>query len=229
MKKRVVVITALAVVTYFAIQHAPQASRDEDEVPDMSTICIVDTPAHVSSEALTADQLAILYASDGVRDKNGELVLSPLLERDWRGGISPAPGVQGPWRHGDLAATLPWYAPWVVPQQSDKGGGCQKATGGDRVPEPGTLLLILTGILMTIKWRDKMGLTEIGISEKLSNILADKGYKIVRIDTDTSEGEYYLKNGMLGSYEIYKAEFDLSFPELVLIVEPEILKKENNE
>jgi len=68
----------------------------------------------------------------------------------------------------------------------------------------------------------------VGISEKLSNILADKGYKIVRIGTDASEGEYYLKNGMLGSYEIYKAEFDLSFPELVLIVEPEILKKENN-
>ena len=120
----------------------------EDDKVDMSTICIVDnTPAHVSSEALTADQLAILYASDGVRDKNGELVLSPLLERDWRGSISSAPGVQGPWRQGDLTATLPWYAPWVVPQQSDKGGGCQKATGSNRVPEPGTLALMLAGIL----------------------------------------------------------------------------------
>lgn len=168
--KKIVVIAVLA-AAYFASQHAlPTPSREEDEVPDMSTICIVDTPAHVSSEALTADQLAILYASDGVRDKNGELVLSPLLERDKRGDISPAPGVQGPWRQGDLAATLPWYAPWAVPQQSDKGGGCQKATGSNRVPEPGTLLLILTGILMTIKWRDKMGLTEIGISEKLSNM-----------------------------------------------------------
>lgn len=58
--KRVVVIAVLAAVTYFASQHAPQVSREEDEVLDMSTICIVDTPAHVSSEALTADQLAIL-------------------------------------------------------------------------------------------------------------------------------------------------------------------------
>jgi len=155
MKKRVVVITALAVVTYFAI---PQASRDEDEVPDMSTICIVDEPSYASSEVLTADQLTILYASDGVRDKNGELVLAPLLERDKMGDITPAPGVQGPWRHGDLAATLPWYAPWVVPQQSDKGGGCQKATGSNRVPEPGTLALMLAGILTfitTTKWRIK--------------------------------------------------------------------------
>lgn len=168
--KRVVVIAVLA-AAYFASQHTlPTPSREEDEVPDMSTICIVDEPSYASSEALTADQLAILYASDGVRDKNGELVLSPLLERDKRGNITPAPSVQGPWRHGDLAATLQWYAPWAVPQQSDKGGGCQKATGSNRVPEPGTLLLILTGILMTIKWRDKMGLTEIGISEKLSNM-----------------------------------------------------------
>ena len=130
----------------------------EDDKVDMSTICIVDTPAHVSSEALTADQLAILYASDGVRDKNGELVLAPLLERDKRGDITPVPGVQGPWRHGDLTATLPWYAPWVVPQQSDKGGGCQKATGSNRVPEPGTLALMLAGILTfmtTTKWRIK--------------------------------------------------------------------------
>ena len=157
MKKRVVVITALAVVTYFAIQHAlPTPSREEGEVPDMSTICIVDAPEqHISGEVLTSDQLAILYASDGVRNKNGELVLSPLLERDRRGSISSAPGVQGPWRQGDLAATLPWYAPWVVPQQSDKGGWCQKATGGNRVPEPGTLALMLAGILMTIKWRMK--------------------------------------------------------------------------
>lgn len=72
--KRVVVIAVLA-AAYFTSQHAlPTPSREEDEVPDMSTICIVDTPAHVSSEVLTADQLAIVYASDGVRDKNGELV-----------------------------------------------------------------------------------------------------------------------------------------------------------
>lgn len=136
----------------------PVPHPEEDEVPDMSTICIVDTPAHVSSEALTADQLTIVYASDGVRDKNGELVLSPLLERDKNGEIVQSPGVQGPWRHGDLAATLPWYAPWVVPQQSDKGGGCQKETGSNRVPEPGTLALMLAGILTfmtTTKWRIK--------------------------------------------------------------------------
>lgn len=156
MKKRVVVITALAVVTYFAIQHAPQASRDEDEVPDMSTICIVDAPEqHISGEVLTSDQLAMVYASDGVRDKDGELVLSPLLERNKSGKIVPAPGVQGSWRRGDLTAQLPWYAPWVVPRQSGNGGGCQKATGGNRVPEPGTLALMLAGILMTIKWRMK--------------------------------------------------------------------------
>jgi len=154
--KRVVVIAVLAAVTYFTSQHAlPTPSREEDEVPDMSTICIVDEPSYASGEVLTAEQLSILYASDGVRDKNGELVLAPLLERDKMGNIPPAPGVQGPWRHGDLATTLPWYAPWVVPQQSGKGGWCQKATGGNRVPEPGTLALMLAGILMTIKWRMK--------------------------------------------------------------------------
>lgn len=57
----------------------------------------------------------------------------------------------------------------------------------------------------------------IAISEKLSNILADK-YKIVRIDTDVSEGEYYLKQSVRGSYEIYKAESDFSYAELLLIV-----------
>jgi len=56
----------------------------------------------------------------------------------------------------------------------------------------------------------------------------DKGYKVVRIDTDVSEGEYYLKQSVRGSYEIYKAESDFSYAELLLIVEP-ILKKENNE
>lgn len=130
----------------------------EDDKVDMSTICIVDAPEHMIGEALTADQLAIVYASDGVRDKNGELVLSPLLERDKNGEIVQSPGVQGPWRQGDLAATLPWYAPWVVPQQSDKGGGCQKETGSNRVPEPGTLALMLAGILTfmtTTKWRIK--------------------------------------------------------------------------
>lgn len=157
--KRVVVIAALSAVTYFASQHTlPTPSREEDEVPDMSAICIVDAQEHMIGEVLTPDQLAMVYASDGVRDKNGELVLAPLLERDKRGNITPAPGVQGPWRQGDLAATLPWYAPWVVPRQSGKGGGCQKATGGNRVPEPGTLALMLAGILTfmtTTKWRIK--------------------------------------------------------------------------
>lgn len=51
-----------------------------------------------------------------------------------------------------------------------------------------------------------MNLTKIGISEELSNILTDKGYKIGRIDTNVSEGEYYLKQDVRGSYEIYKAE-----------------------
>jgi len=58
----------------------------------------------------------------------------------------------------------------------------------------------------------------IAISEKLSNILIDKGYKVVRIDTDVSEGEYYLKQSVRGSYEIYKAESDFSYAELLLIV-----------
>lgn len=153
--KKIVVIAVLA-AAYFTSQHAlPTPSREEDEVPDMSTICIVDEPSYASSEALTVEQLTILYASDGVRDKNGELVLAPLLERDKRGDITPAPGVQGPWRQGDLVATLPWYAPWVVPQQSDKGGGCQKVTDSNSVPGSGTLALMLAGILMTIKWRMK--------------------------------------------------------------------------
>lgn len=57
-----------------------------------------------------------------------------------------------------------------------------------------------------------MNLIEIGISKELNNILADKGYKIVRIDTIISEGESYLKQSVKGNYEIYKAEFDLNFP-----------------
>ncbi|MCZ2128584.1 MAG: hypothetical protein LC099_12570 [Anaerolineales bacterium] len=67
-----------------------------------------------------------------------------------------------------------------------------------------------------------MNLTEIGISEKLSNILTDKGHKIVRIDTNVSKGECYLKQDVRGSYEIYKAESDFSRAELLLIVEPKM-------
>ena len=150
--KRVVVIAALSAVTYFASQHAPQVSREEDEVPDMSAICIVDAPEHMNSEVLTPDQLAMVYASDRVRDKDGELVLSPLLERGKDGKITPATEPQGPWRHGDLMAQLPWYAPWMMVPRSGSGD-CQK--NSSKVPEPGTLALMLAGILMTIKWRTK--------------------------------------------------------------------------
>lgn len=65
-----------------------------------------------------------------------------------------------------------------------------------------------------------MNLTEIGISEELNNIIADKGYKVVRIDTNVSKGEYYLKQDVSGSYEIYKASGDFSYAELLLIVLP---------
>lgn len=85
--KRVVVIAALSAVTYFASQHTlPTPSREEDEVPDMSAICIVDAQEHMIGEVLTPDQLAMVYASDGVRDKDGELVLSPLLEQKTKAG-----------------------------------------------------------------------------------------------------------------------------------------------
>lgn len=148
--KRVVVITALAVVTYFAIQNAPQASREEDEVPDMSTICIVDAPEHMSGEVLTSDQLAMVYASDGVRDKNGELVLSPMLERRGDAGIVHTPN-PGPWRRGDLTAQLPWYAPWMMVPRSGASQDCYKS-GSNKVPEPGTVVLALAGLLI-LKWR----------------------------------------------------------------------------
>lgn len=149
--KRVVVIAALSAVTYFASQHAPQVSREEDEVPDMSAICIVDAPEHMNSEVLTPDQLAMVYASDGVRDKDGELVLSPLLERGRDGKITPAPEPQGPWRHGDLEAQLPWYAPWMMVPRSGSGD-CQK--NSSKVPEPVTPVLIFAGLLI-LKWRMK--------------------------------------------------------------------------
>lgn len=148
--KRVVVIAALSAVTYFASQHAPQVSREEDEVPDMSAICIVDAPEHMNSEVLTPDQLAMVYASDGVRDKDGELVLSPLLERDKSGKIAPAPGAQGPWRRGDLTAQLPWYAPWMMVPRSGASQNCYKS--GNKVPEPGIVVLTLAGLLI-LKWR----------------------------------------------------------------------------
>lgn len=70
-----------------------------------------------------------------------------------------------------------------------------------------------------------MNLTEIGISEKLKNILTDKGYRIDRIDTNVFERESFLKQNVSGSYEIYKADSNLSFPELVLIVIPIPSKK----
>lgn len=70
-----------------------------------------------------------------------------------------------------------------------------------------------------------MNLTEIGISKELNDILVYNGYKVVRIDTDVSEGEYYLKQGVRGSYVIYKAEFDFSHAELLLIIEPKIPKE----
>lgn len=65
-----------------------------------------------------------------------------------------------------------------------------------------------------------MNLTEIGISEELNDIIVDKGYKVVRIDTSVSKGECYLKQDVRGSYEIYKAASDFSYAELLLIVTP---------
>lgn len=60
------------------------------------------------------------------------------------------------------------------------------------------------------------------ISEELNDIIVDKGCKVVKIDTNVSKGECYLKQDVRGSYEIYKAADDFSYAELLLIVEPEI-------
>lgn len=65
-----------------------------------------------------------------------------------------------------------------------------------------------------------MNLTEIGVSEELNKIITDKGCRIVRIDTDVSKGEYYLKQDVRGRYEIYKASDDFSYAELLPIVLP---------
>jgi len=65
-----------------------------------------------------------------------------------------------------------------------------------------------------------MNLTEIGIRKELNDIIVDKGYKVVRIDTNVFEGESYLKQDVRGSYEIYKAASDFSYAELLLIVIP---------
>lgn len=70
-----------------------------------------------------------------------------------------------------------------------------------------------------------MELTEVGISKELNDIIVDKGYKVVRIDTNVSEGESYLKQDVRGSYEIYKATDDFSYAELLPIVEPLAPKK----
>jgi len=69
-----------------------------------------------------------------------------------------------------------------------------------------------------------MNLTEIGISKELNDIITDKGHKVVRIDTNIFKGESFLKQNVTGSYEIYKAEFDFSYAELLLIIEPKIPK-----
>jgi len=145
----------IAAITYIASQHIPSApSREEDEAPDMSAICIVDTPVNSSGEMLTAEQLAIVYASDGVRDKNGELVLSPLLERDKNGEIVQSPGVQGPWRRGDLTAQLPWYAPWMMIPRIGDGSCSSKDPGRKGVPEPSSLALMSIGFI-TLIWRNR--------------------------------------------------------------------------
>lgn len=65
-----------------------------------------------------------------------------------------------------------------------------------------------------------MNLTEIGVSKELNKIITDKGCRIVRIDTDVSKGEYYLKQDVRGRYEIYKASGDFSYAELLPIVLP---------